>query len=750
MASSQFPRQDVKETEKNETWYKEHLDYAEQLIGNCSTQVEKMSRLYDSYNGKLEEDSIKYLVSTYGKRNRAKYIPYRLSKTKLDMLVGEFLKTPLNATVKTINSEAVTEKMKKYEFMLGAMHAKEPLEKLKAVGVDPTEGMEIPDKADPSAFSKMSFKDKNEAIMQIMLRTINKELNIHQKLSTNVQDCTITSEAYGRIMVNELTGDMDYEPIDPRDKIVQMYERDPFYKKTPIMGAVQKMPVNKILTTYQLSDTQRETLDQIRNNPSHYVNNPQFRNRYSYRNGEFCCDVIHIEWKSVRPKYTKETKRTERQLQFDGTTTTHQTNLSPKEYEGNIEDYNKREDVKVITEWEEDMHEAVRIGHEIDVNCRRKPFITRDEDTGKILGFSYCGLVFNSVDGETISLKEICENFDNVFDIIMYQILKEINKAKGKVIVYDRAGLPKRTTVKNVLYNALNDSFIDYDSSAAGNMSGKDLSINQVFREIDLGVSNSFQHLMAMKNDIVRTLDMITGITDARTGDIKASETVANAQSNTEASRTITEPLMYYLTMFSENVMMNLVETGKLVWGIYQPNKARMVLGDEKFKFLQVTQDLAFAAYQVELVNPRWEEQIRQRMRSYIEFSLNAKELRPVDGLDFELSETLADASAMLRKAWEDIANMKNQAGQEQMKADQQSAAVQQKAQQDAMREDREFKQNAKLEQIAAKGKVDLIVKNSANQGKLLIDQAKADNEEIALADEKFAEKPEPKSPGKK
>lgn len=744
MPSPVFPRQDVLEIEKNANWYKQHLDYAEQMINNSSTNVQKMSRLYDSYNGKLEEDSIKYLVSTYGKRNRAKYIPYRLSKTKLDMLIGEFLKQPLNATVKTTNSEAVTEKMNKYELMLGAMHAKDQLDKLKSVGVDPLEGMPVPDKNDPTAFSKLSFKDKNESIMQIMLKQIVKELDIHQKLSTNVQDCEITSRAFGRIVVNELTGDMDYEPLDPRDAIFQEYERDPFLQKTALMGAVQKMPINKILTTYQLTDKQRNDLDAIRNNPHRYVTDAQYRYRYSYRNGEFCADVIHIEWKSVRPKYTKISPKTEMQMQFDSSDANYTTNMSSEEYEKNRTDYDARVakgEMQIITEWEEDMHESIRIGHEIDINCRRKPFITRDEDTGKILGFSYCGLIFNSVDGETISLKEVCENFDNIFDIVMYQLLKEINKAKGKVIVYDRAGLPKKTTVKNVLYNALNDSFIDYDSSAAGNMSGRDLNINQVFREIDLGVSSSFQHLIQMKNDIVSTLDMITGISAARVGDIKASETASNAQQSLDSSRTITEPLMYYLTMFSENVMLNLVETGKLVWGLYQPNKARMILGDEKYKFLQATQDLAFAAYQVELVNPRWEEQIRQRMRNMAELSLNSKELRVQDVLDFELADTLADAKAKLQNAWAEIQSSRQQQSQAQMKADaqrQQDQIVQARVMQ---KDDREFKQEGKIKQIAAKGHADLVVKTAVAQGKMLQDQNKFDNEEFAPTEEKSGHK---------
>lgn len=737
--SIQLPRQDIPEkdkdpkTEKGKKWFQDHLDFAEHLLKNNNGRVQKMSRMYDSYNGKTEADSVRYLVSTYGRKNRSKYIPYRISKTKLDILEGEFLKMPLNATIKTINSDAVSEKMAKYELMLGAMHAKKELEKLREVGVDVLNGMPIPDKDDPSAFKSISFKDKNESVMQIMLKEIIKELSVHRKLSKNLQDCTITSMSYGKIAINELTGDMDYEPWDPRDAIFMKMDRDPFMEKSPIMGGVKRVPINQILTSYRLTDEQRTKLENIRNNPSEYLQNQEYRSRYRYVGGEFCADVMHIEWKGVRPKYSKITPRTNKQMEFDDSIKEHETSLSPEEYENNEEQYKKKQEkgeVKVVTEWEEDQYEATRIGHDIEVNLRRKPFIMRDEDTGKILGSSYCGLIFNEVDGETISLKEICENFDNVFDILMYQILREINKAKGKVIVYDRAGLPKKTTVKNVLYNALNDSFIDVDSSAAGNMAGKDLNISQIFKEIDLGVSNSFPFLLQMKTEIIQLMDTITGIHGAREGNIKASATVANSMQSVEASNTITEPLFYYFTKFSENVMMRLIETGKLVWGLYQPNKARMVLGDEKFKFLQLTQSIAFASYRAELVNPRWEQQIRQRMQQLAEISLNAKELRPQDLLDFELSETLADAKGMLKKAWNEINKMRMLSAQQQMMADAENSEKALQTQLQLRREDREDKQLNEKENITLKGKTDIAVNTAKQRGDLLLDQNVIDNEQ--------------------
>ena len=714
-----WPRQDIPQKDKTPEWYKLHANFAEHIVQNNSAVNNKMNQEYDSYNGKSEAGSIKHIVSTYGKQNKIQHVSYKLSKTKLDILDGEFLQMPINGTVKTINSSAITEKTQKYEMVTGASHAKEELMKMKASGVDVMEGMDIPDKEDKSAFAKMNFNDKNESIMQIMHHEITNEIGYQAKLGNNFQDAKITSRCFGRVVLNENNGDLDYEPIDPRLRICVEFDKDPFLKKSPIMGAVKKMPINTILTSYKLTDIEREKLYSISKSPDKYIQGIEFRKKYSYVNGQLCADVMHFEWKSVKPKYSMEVHNNSTELNFVEQPTSIMQ-LDTSDYEKNKETYDEKIAKGlakgIIVEWEEEMHEMVRIGHDLDIMMRPKPFVMKDEDSGKIVNFSYTGLVFNMVNGETISMKDVCDTFDMAYDEVMYTIRKEVNKVKGKVIIYDRAYLPKGQTVKGVLYNMANDSFIDINTAANGNMSGLNAQPGNMIKEIDLGMSNSFAALLQFKNEIKKELDDITGINNAREGGAPASATVANNQQNLQASRTITAPLFYYMTKYAEMVSLNLIETGKLVWGLYKPEKARSILGDEKYNFMKATEELAFQQYKYEIVDPRWEQQIRERMRGIAEISLNAKEFRPMDMLDLELAETLADAKAVLRNSWDAINKARSEQGQQQMQADQQSQQASQQAQMELMRENREDLQAAKIDEIREKGKVDLIIETAKSK----------------------------------
>ena len=565
-----WPRQDILTIKKDSFYYKKSLDFAVDLLKNSNGRINKMNRLFAGYNGKTDTESVKYLEATYGKKNRGKYIDYRVGRSKIDILHGEWLKTPLRSTIRTINQDAIISKLDKYDQVLGAAHVRKDIGKLQEVGVNPMEGMDIPDPKDPEFKQKISPKDKNEIIMQRIVDALIQEAHMTEKFGSNFLQGLISSRCMSKINVDKDFGSIDLKVIDPRDGVYFEFDNDPLMKKSFLMGHREKMPINEVLTKFKLTDSQRQRLDHIRNNPDDYIGNQSFGGAYYKEGGQFCCDVTHIEWIGVKPKYTKLSPKTNSQMEFDDTENgIIELDLFDRTYEEKKDKYDrevKKGQYEIRTEWVEEVYEATRIGFDIDVNCGPCSFVMKDQDTGKPR-LSYSAVVMKAVDGDAVSVQEVIENFSSIFNVTMYQILREVNKNKGKVIVYDRAGQPRKTRVKDVLYNLHNDSFLDFNSSAAGNMGGKDIPPDRVIREIDLGLSSSFSYLLQFKNEIKQTIDYITGINQERTGDIAASSTATNANASLEASRTITESLFFYMQEYVEMVLTKMAETAKIVWG---------------------------------------------------------------------------------------------------------------------------------------------------------------------------------------
>lgn len=733
---SNFPRQDIFLKDKDHNWLKSHLDYAEFLLKSYSPDRSKDSRLWDSYNGVKLPGSLAWLERNYGKQNKSKYVAYRLGRSKVDLLHGEWLKRPLSATVTTINSEAMSDKMGQLDSMVGAMIAKKELTDLKdKAGVDVMEGAHIPDGPDDPAWEQMSPKDKCEDIMQIILDNQVKELDLKYKIGEAFKSATVTNKCFFQIERDQ-TGEIQAHNIDFRDAIYELTEGDYYLEKSPVLGCRRVIPVHEVLLRYNLTKEQRETLNSARNDYSRYCGLEGLSRGYMrMTNGQLMCDVIHIEWKSVAPEYYKIVPKRPDQSEFDGDddSDTMTLALDPIKYEQNkdMHDANVAKGLyQIVTKYKEDEYEATRIGGLIDVNIRRTFFQKRSVDKpAHILSSSYYGYIHGLSNGVTVSLQQIIENFDNMFDICMYQILKELARAKGKVLTYDRAGLPVKRSLKDVMYQAFNDQFLDYDSSAAGNVSGRTLDPTNMFKELDLGLSQSFPFLLNMKQDIINTLSQITGINEGREGNTPASSTATNAQTDIANSRTITEALFFGMSGFVSRVMKGVVDSSAISWAFYKLEKGEQILGAGKFKYLQLTKDIGYRDYGVYVEDGGRYMEIRQDIKRMMEFSLNAKEIRPMDALNVLLADTVAQMKAKLNNSWIEMQKVIQQQNEANNQAQAQQQQQQLQTQIQIAQENREDLEAAEKELAVLKGQVQIEVDNNKAKNDMFHTSVKAEND---------------------
>lgn len=734
MSISYFPSQIIPTKDKNDKWKSQHLDYAESLLKYYSPVKDRMTRLYESYNGVKPPQSLAWLEKTYGKQNRSRYIAYRLGRTKIDLLNGEWLKRPLAATVTTINSDAMSEKLQQEYFMRGAMVAKEEIVQIKQKGgVDIMEGTPIPEDENDPIWDKMSFKDQCEDVMQIILNNQIKELNIKKKLSRSFLDLEITNHCFVKVERDE-TGEIKLYNIDPRDAIYEAIEGDDYLERSPIMGAGQWVPIHQVLKRYNLTPKQVQELENARDNPDSYLGESGTGRGYmQMSNGQLMCYVIHVTWISSTPDYYKIVPKTKSQLELDGSSDKLEFQMDPVKYETNIDYHNKNVEkglYKVEVRYRDEEYEATRIGGCIDVNMRPTRFQKRSIDKpSEVLNSTYLGYIHGRVDGVSVSLQQVIENFDNMFDINMYQILKDLSRMKGKVLTIDRSAIGQKVKLEEVLYNMMNNQLIDYDSSAIGNAGGRNLDPSTMFKTFDLGLSDSFQQLLVLQNNIINMLNQITGINETRAGQTAASSTATAQQSDISNSRTITEGLFYGMHGFVERVMKTVVNSTAVSWAFYKTEKGEQILGTDRFQFLKVTEAIGYRDYGVYIEDGTEYLEISQKIEQMMLASLNAKEIRTMDALNVLLAKTVAQKKSFLENAWVEMQKVM-QASQEN--AQQAEAAMQQQSLETQVQiatENREDQQKAKMDEIYAKGEVQIEVdkQKAMNDARLIHVQSQSD-----------------------
>jgi len=681
MSSFIWPRQDIPQKDKDEPWKKSHLDYAESVLIYGSNTRSRMSRLFMGYNGIKTKGSLDWLTNRYGEADKATYIAYRLGRTKIDLLQGEFLKRPLQATVTTINSEAMSDKMRQHDRMMGAMLAKDEIGTIKKyTGVDLMEGVPIPESEDDPVWKRMSFKDKAEDMMQTILDNQIKELDLKKKLADGFKNCEITNYVYGQIERTE-TGDIEYWNIDPRDAIFEAIDGDDYMEKSPIMGCRKWLPVHTVLMKYKLTAEQREQLETARKNPSAWWGaTGQGRGFMRDFNGQLEVAVLHIVWKSVTPTYYKIVESTATQLLLEPDKPTRRLELDTLKYEKNKDYHDKMVDkgeYTIETTWREEEYEATRIGGIIDINMRPTYFQKHSTDKpSHVLSSTYVGYVHGRTDGVTVSLQQVLENFENIYDIVMYQILKDVVRAKGKVITIDRAGLGILETLDGVIHKITNDGVLDIDSAQAG-QNGSRYNPNDIIKTIDLGLSDNFAYLVTLRNDIRNEMNLITGINENRMGQTAASSTATAQQADISNSRTITEALFYGYSGFTKRVLMQIINASAISWAFYKLDKGEQILGSEKFNFLQITKEIGYRDYGVFVEDGSAYMEISQKIEQVMQLAINAKTIDTMDVMNVLLAETLAKKKAFLREAMERM----NAIAQEQQAQQQQAQAQIQEAQ---------------------------------------------------------------------
>ena len=120
---------------------REALDYAEKQFQSKSKIRQRIDQLYDSYNGNIDPKKIKATTMSAGRQSKTKYVKYRLGRSKLKQLHGEFLEISITPTVRTINPEAVNEQMEKYKKLLGMAILKPQIEKAREMGYNLYDGI---------------------------------------------------------------------------------------------------------------------------------------------------------------------------------------------------------------------------------------------------------------------------------------------------------------------------------------------------------------------------------------------------------------------------------------------------------------------------------------------------------------------------------------------------------------------------------------------------------------------------------
>ena len=133
--STTFPSQFISESEKTQEWCDQMINAIMGYITGTNSPFDSSRstdiQAYNIYNGHINRDSYKYVTEQYGTTYPARLVNYPIIQPKIDLLLGEDLKRPLDYKVSTVNKDAVVRKEDfKVSLMMNALLKDDPNDKI--------------------------------------------------------------------------------------------------------------------------------------------------------------------------------------------------------------------------------------------------------------------------------------------------------------------------------------------------------------------------------------------------------------------------------------------------------------------------------------------------------------------------------------------------------------------------------------------------------------------------------------------
>ena len=603
--NSRFPQQKLPLSKKNEKWQHDCVNYiiGEGNIvsgGQTHTAHGEMQTYYNLYNSIFDEKDFKKITNPFKVEEGFPATPqdFNIIRPKIDLLIGEETKRPLNFRVVRTSQEATSELMETQkqllmQYMQAAVMAQMSPEEQQQFQEQLQNGEIMP----PEQIAKYMDKDYKDIIENTAYHTLTylrEKLGIDNEFIKGWKDALISGQEVYYV------GVLNAEPY--MERVNPMYFS---YDKSPDLEFIEdgawccrrmRLPITEVYDRYYDKFTEKDLIkleelinavpannlgehgirDDFRGIQLHFYDNPIYDEK-----GNHNVNVWHCCWKSFKKINYVTTQDEQGQMQVDIVDETYQPT-------GN--------EISIEPDWVIEVWEGYRCSNDLYFGIQPIEYQHVSIDNPNSQKLPYCGAVYSNTNSRPRSLVSILKPLQYMYIVLWYRLELAIARDKGKVVNMDVTQIPKSmgiTVDKWMHYlSSVGVNFINpYDTqwNVPGREGGKPAQFNQI-TALDLTMSNVIAEYIQLMDKIEQLAGTISGITEQRQGAISTSELVGNVERSVTQSSHITEPLFWVHAQVKRHVLNMLLNTAKGAWQATGKDKLQYIFDNGERAFLNVTQ----------------------------------------------------------------------------------------------------------------------------------------------------------------
>ena len=682
--NSAFPRQKLPLSKKGKKWQEDCVNYiiGEGNVtsgGNSTSYYGELQTYYNLYNSIFDEKDFKSITNPFKVEDGFPATPhdFNIIRPKVDLLIGEETKRPLNFRVIRTSQEATSEMQEKEKQMIlqyiqAAITARMSPEEAQQFQEQLQSGEVMP----PEQIAKYMDKDYKDIVENTAYHTLTylrEKLDLDNEFIKGWKDGLISGrEIY---YVGVLNAEPYVERVNP---IYFSYDKSPdleFIEDGSWCCRKMRMPITEVYDRYydKLEEKDLDKLEEmIGSTPGRNLgdrspvdmgiqlriyDNPIFEGA-----GKSFVNVWHCCWKSFKKIFYVTTTDDAGQPQINIVDETYQP-------VGN--------EISVEPDWIVEVWEGYRAGSDLYFGIQPIEYQHVSIDNPNSQKLPYCGAIYSNTNSKPRSLVSILKPLQYMYIVLWYRLELAIARDKGKVVNMDITQIPKSMNISPAKWmhylSSVGVNFINpYEEgwNIPGREGGKPAQFNQI-TALDLTMSNVIAEYIQLMDKIEELAGTISGITQQREGAVSSSEMVGNVERSVVQSSHITEPLFWVHNQCKRRVLNMLLNTAKGAWEETGKQKLQYIFDNGERAFLDITPKFYYEDMDVFVSDTSKDLENIQKLQQLIQPAMqNGASL-------LEAAEVLTnDNFNIIKQKLKDM-----QTRQEQMQQQQQEAEAQQQQQ---------------------------------------------------------------------
>lgn len=600
--NSAFPRQKLPLSKKGKKWQEDCVNYiiGEGNVtsgGNSTSYYGELQTYYNLYNSIFDEKDFKSITNPFKVEDGFPATPhdFNIIRPKVDLLIGEETKRPLNFRVIRTSQEATSEMQEKEKQMIlqyiqAAITARMSPEEAQQFQEQLQSGEVMP----PEQIAKYMDKDYKDLVENTAYHTLTylrEKLDLDNEFIKGWKDGLISGrEIY---YVGVLNAEPYVERVNP---IYFSYDKSPdleFIEDGSWCCRKMRMPITEVYDRYydKLEEKDLDKLEEmIGSTPGRNLgdrspvdmgiqlriyDNPIFEGA-----GKSLVNVWHCCWKSFKKIFYVTTADDAGQPQINIVDETYQP-------VGN--------EISVEPDWIVEVWEGYRAGSDLYFGIQPIEYQHVSIDNPNSQKLPYCGAIYSNTNSKPRSLVSILKPLQYMYIVLWYRLELAIARDKGKVVNMDITQIPKSMNISPAKWmhylSSVGVNFINpYEEgwNIPGREGGKPAQFNQI-TALDLTMSNVIAEYIQLMDKIEELAGTISGITQQREGAVSSSEMVGNVERSVVQSSHITEPLFWVHNQCKRRVLNMLLNTAKGAWEETGKQKLQYIFDNGERAFLDIT-----------------------------------------------------------------------------------------------------------------------------------------------------------------